>query len=55
LDIVLGAHTLVLSRYILEEVERVLLYLVKAVELPDGVQPDQLSSEEIQNLLRPIV
>jgi predicted nucleic acid-binding protein len=26
LDIVLGAHTLVLSRFILEEVERVLLY-----------------------------
>ena len=26
LDIILGAHTLVLSRYILDEVERVLLY-----------------------------
>ena len=26
LDIILGAHTLVLSRFILEEVERVLLY-----------------------------
>lgn len=41
-----------------EEIEERLqrrVYLVKRVELPDGGQPDQLSLEEIQNVLRPIV
>jgi DNA primase len=31
------------------------VYLVSTVELPKDLQPDQLSPEEIQNILRPIV
>ena len=31
------------------------VYLVKVIELDYGMQPDQLSMEEIQNFLRPIV
>jgi DNA primase len=39
---------------IAEGLQRI-VYPVKTVDLPDGVQPDRLSSEEIQNILRPIV
>jgi len=31
------------------------VYQVSAVDLPDGVQPDQLSTPEIQNILRPVI
>jgi DNA primase len=31
------------------------IYMVKTIELADGVQPDQLSAEEIRNILSPVV
>jgi DNA primase len=31
------------------------VYQVAAVDLPDGVQPDQLSTPEIENILRPVI
>jgi DNA primase len=34
---------------------RQVVYQLTAVDLPDGVQPDQLSASEIQNILRPVI
>lgn len=34
---------------------RPVVYQVSAVELADGVQPDQLSAREIQDILRPVI